>query len=116
MCLVKHHPCLALGGHAIEPVHGVLRCGDPTVFNHMQIGNEKGQAEVLEKMGYFLKPDWDIQVCEEWASVPPLVQEFWWPLSEWSPYMVVRWEVDVSVHEEEEASAEPVEEQARKAD
>lgn len=105
--LAKHHPCLALGGQPIEPACGVLQQGDLMTFNDTCIGKEEEQAEALEKMGFFAKPDWEDQVQEEWASVPPLVQEFWWPLAEHTPYQTVGWDVDMftdDMHEEENGS------------
>lgn len=113
VCSAKHHPCLALGGQPIEPARGVLRRGDPTVFNDTQIGEEMGQAEALAKMGFFAKPEWEAQAREEWASVPPLVQEFWWPLAERVLYEVVGWEVDMLARMRGESSEEAVEERAR---
>lgn len=113
VCFAKHHPCLALGGQAIEPARGVLRRGDPTVFNDAQMGEEVGQAEALVKMGFFAKPEWELQAREEWASVPPLVQEFWWPLSEWQLYEVVGWEVDMLARERVESTEGSEEGQVR---
>lgn len=113
VCSAKHHPCLALGGQPIELARGVLRRGDPTTFNNARIGEEVGQAEALENMGFFAKPEWEQEVREEWASVPPLVQEFWWPRSEQKLYEVVSWDVDMLSCVGGESSERAVEERAR---
>lgn len=71
-------------------------------MHNMHIEKDEGQAEALESMGYFWKPKWEEQAQEEWGLVPPLVQEFWWPLAEQAPYEVVGWEVDLYVEEVEQ--------------